>query len=234
MTSATRGRHRDADIIVIGAGAAGLAAATTLAESGLHVLVLEARDRVGGRIHTVASLRTGVPIEVGAEFIHGTAAPIRALAERYDLRTADIAGQRFEHTTRGLRVARDSSGRLDRVMRRLDVHRTPDRSFADAMRANRGSLRAADRSLATRFVEGFDAADATKVSERWLAAAGSPGYGVRESRMGRLMDGYGVLVQALARSLGTRVRLGAAVSEVRWRPGRVDVACAAGAGRRGR
>lgn len=226
-------RRLDADVIVIGAGAAGLAAAMSLVESGLDVLVLEARDRVGGRIHTVASLSTGVPIEVGAEFMHGTAAPIRALAERYDLRTVDIAGQRFEHTTRGLRVARDYSARLDRVLRRLDAHRTPDRSFADAMRANRGSLRAADRSLATRFVEGFDAADATLVSERWLALAGSPGHDVRESRVGRLLDGYGVLAHALARSLGSRVRLGAAVSEVRWRPGRVEVTSGGGAaGRR--
>lgn len=223
--------RRDADVIVIGAGAAGLAAATTLVDSGLDVLVLEARDRVGGRIHTVASLRSGVPIEAGAEFMHGVAAPIRAYAERYDLRVVDISGQRFEHTTRGLRVSRDYSSRLDGVMRRLDAHRTPDRSFADAMRANRGSLRAADRSLATRYVEGFDAADATKVSERWLAAAGSPGRDVRESRVGRLLDGYGALMDALASPLGTRVRLGAPVSEVRWRPGHVDVACAGGAGR---
>ena len=235
MSSATRGRHVDADVIVVGAGAAGLAAATSLVEGGLDVLVLEARDRVGGRLDTVTSLSTGVPIEVGAEFMHGTAAPIRALAERYDLRTVDISGQRFEHTTRGLRVARDYSGRLDRVLRRLDVHRTPDRSFAEAMRANRGSLRAADRSLATRFVEGFDAADATKVSERWLAAAESSGHDVRESRVGRLLDGYGVLAQALAGSLGRRVRLGATVSEVRWHPGRVDVTCGAAArGRRRR
>lgn len=231
MSKAQR-RGRDADVIVIGAGAAGLAAANVLIENGLDVLVLEARNRVGGRIETAASPETGIPIEIGAEFLHGAATACRELAERYGLRALDVSGQRFEHTTHGLRVSRDYSARLDRVLGRLDAHRSPDRSFADAMRANRGSLSAADRSLATRFVEGFDAADATLVSERWLAVAGWPGRDVRESRVGRLLDGYGALVHAIARPLGARVRLGAVVTEIRWRPGRVEVACASAGGRR--
>lgn len=216
--------RRDADVIVIGAGAAGLAAANILSENGLGVLVLEARHRIGGRIETVRSPETRMPIEIGAEFLHGAATASRELAERYGLRTIDVSGQRFEHTSRGLRVARDYSARLDRVLGRLDAHRSPDRSLADAMRANRGSLSAADRSLATRFVEGFDAADATLVSERWLAAAGWPGRDVRESRIGRMLDGYGALVHAMARPLGARVRLGTVASEIRWRTGHVEVA----------
>lgn len=228
----TRAYHHDADVIVIGAGAAGLAAANVLVEGGLDVLVLEARSRVGGRIETAASAETGMPIELGAEFLHGAATPCRELAERHGLRTIDVSGQRFEHARRGLRVARDFSARLDRVLGRLDAHRSPDRSFAEAMRANRGSISAADRSLATRFVEGFDAADATLVSERWLAVAGWPGRDVRESRVGRLLDGYGALVQALARPLGVRIRIGAVATEIRWRPGHVEVACAPARGRR--
>lgn len=228
----TRTHRRDADVIIIGAGAAGLAAANILIENGLDVLVFEARERVGGRIETVLAPETGMPIEIGAEFLHGAATACRELAERYGLRTIDVSGQRFEHTTRGLRVARDFSARLDRVLGRLDAHRSPDRSFAQAMRANRGSISTADRSLATRFVEGFDAADATLVSERWLAVAGWPGRDVRESRVGRMLDGYGALVHALARPLGARIRLGAVAANVRWRRGHVEVACAAVRGRR--
>ena len=60
-----------ADVLILGAGAAGLAAAHELAARGVGALVLEPRDRVGGRIHMVCDPASGVPIERGAEFVHG-------------------------------------------------------------------------------------------------------------------------------------------------------------------
>jgi monoamine oxidase len=62
-----------AEVIVIGAGVAGLKAARDLAAEGRSVLVLEARDRIGGRIHTVRD-RAPIPVELGAELIHGESA----------------------------------------------------------------------------------------------------------------------------------------------------------------
>ena len=59
------------DVIVIGAGAAGLTAAVELAKAGLSVLVVESRERIGGRILTLQSSAGSFPIELGAEFIHG-------------------------------------------------------------------------------------------------------------------------------------------------------------------
>ena len=56
---------------MIGAGAAGLAAAADLLRADLDVLILEARSRPGGRIHTERAAGWPVPIELGAEFIHG-------------------------------------------------------------------------------------------------------------------------------------------------------------------
>jgi phytoene dehydrogenase-like protein len=58
-------------VIVIGAGISGLAAACKLAGSGLSVTVLEARDRIGGRIFTRPNPASASAIELGAEFIHG-------------------------------------------------------------------------------------------------------------------------------------------------------------------
>jgi monoamine oxidase len=59
------------DVIVIGAGMAGLGAASTLKEAGYSVLVLEAQNRVGGRIKTNSSIFDGLPVELGAQWIHG-------------------------------------------------------------------------------------------------------------------------------------------------------------------
>jgi monoamine oxidase len=67
------------DVVIVGAGAAGLAAARALSERGVAFRVLEARDRIGGRILTLES-GAGAPIELGPELVHGAAEPAMALA----------------------------------------------------------------------------------------------------------------------------------------------------------
>ncbi|HEX6495950.1 MAG TPA: FAD-dependent oxidoreductase, partial [Acidobacteriaceae bacterium] len=59
------------DVLIIGAGIAGLAAAAGLTASGVQVLLLEARGRIGGRVHTLHSSDIEAPVELGAEFVHG-------------------------------------------------------------------------------------------------------------------------------------------------------------------
>jgi hypothetical protein len=76
----------DLDVIVIGAGAAGLSSARVLADAGKQVVVVEARDRIGGRLWTD---RTGmsVPVERGPEFIHGETASTWDLVREQGLKT---------------------------------------------------------------------------------------------------------------------------------------------------
>lgn len=82
-------------VLVIGAGAAGLAAAKSLKDAGWSVVILEARDRVGGRVWTDRSF--GVPVELGAGEIHGqNANPLTALAIQYGLITTPTRRDLFQ------------------------------------------------------------------------------------------------------------------------------------------
>ncbi|HEX3865193.1 MAG TPA: NAD(P)/FAD-dependent oxidoreductase, partial [Gemmatimonadaceae bacterium] len=221
---------KNPDVVVIGAGACGLTAATALAEAGLEPIVLEARDRIGGRVLTERAAGVPVPIELGAEFIHGEARLTHQTASAHGLATLDIAAEhRYIASSRGgngskLTRMRDYWSRLDRVMRRLRDDLDTDRSFRDAVAANRRVLLPRDRMLATQFIEGFDAADTTVISEKSLAG-GAPSDDPRAMRIGRPLGGYHAVLDALARNLRAHIRLGTVVTRVRWEPGRVIVEC---------
>ena len=94
----SRSQSEDVDVVIVGAGVAGLAAARKLHEEGARIAILEARDRIGGRILTVRDERTPVPIELGAEFVHGTAEEVVELAREARLVICDIHGERWRAT----------------------------------------------------------------------------------------------------------------------------------------
>src|ERR1041384_6245332 len=83
----------DFEVIIIGAGIAGLASALDLAHAGLRVAILEARDRIGGRIYTKRDPVTNAPIELGAEFIHGKPPEILDVLKKLGLRPVPASGE---------------------------------------------------------------------------------------------------------------------------------------------
>ena len=88
--------NQDSDqIIVIGAGAAGLMAARELGRAGKKVTILEARDRCGGRIHPLPAREFGYPADGGAEFIHGEAPVTRASLREAGLSLIPVRGTRW-------------------------------------------------------------------------------------------------------------------------------------------
>ena len=204
-------------VVVIGAGAAGLAAARALYEAGVDVEVVEARDRIGGRIFTITDSQTPHPIELGAEFIHGQAPELQQLLDDAALAAADVCGTRWTATPRGLRPLEGFWDRLDHGMRLLDSKRRADRSFVEALRERRGRRQAADRRLVRQYVEGFHAADPHLISARALADGGSPGDDIRERRLARVVDGYDRVIAWLAEPLAARIRLSSVVTAVRWK-----------------
>ena len=85
------------DLLVIGAGAAGLLAALEVALTGKSVAVIEARDHVGGRIDRMQPAGFSQPVETGAEFIHGDAAITFSLLKKAGIRCYSLEGEMWRH-----------------------------------------------------------------------------------------------------------------------------------------
>jgi monoamine oxidase len=223
------------DVAIIGAGAAGLAAARELRRRGRSMVVLEARERIGGRVSTVDDPRLPVPVELGAEFIHGTAPLTRRLLAEAGLAAYDVAGE--EWLAAGGSWRRTELRRpIDRVLGRIPAA-GPDRSFAEFLAAQRGSVPAPLRQAALAFVQGFWAADPRLISTRSLAPVdGEPASAAVAAiaATGRVAGGYGQLTRWLAGELAGAIRLGSPASSIRWRRGHVEVDHLAPAGVRGR
>jgi monoamine oxidase len=213
------------DILVIGAGAAGLAAARVLRAAGRDVLVLERAARLGGRIHTVHPLGPDLTVELGAEFLHGDAPATRALLEELGVRQVEGEGELWHASGGRLRRTERHFERVGRVLARIDTD-APDRSFAKFLRGTRVTRDA--RAAALRFVQGFHAADPERISAHSLAAPAGDVAEVRRS--GRVLAGQHSLVSGLAAAAGAELRPGCTVQRLTWRHGFVEAMARTDAG----
>lgn len=216
--------HARTDVVVIGAGVAGLAAARRLHEQGVRTLVLEARRRIGGRVLTARDTRSPSPIELGAEFVHGDAPELKEIARAANISVMDIVGERWTASNGRFSCVADFWARLDRVLGAADPHREPDRPLSRLLAEHPGGHRfAEDRTLAREFVEGFHAAELGRISERAVADGGNPGEDPAEQRIARVIEGYDAVPGWLARPLRPAPRLGHVATAIDWAPGRARV-----------
>jgi monoamine oxidase len=215
------------DVIVIGAGAAGLSAARELARAGLSVLILEARDRIGGRCWTRHEPGLSAPIEYGAEFIHGRPRATLSLLRALDIGADKRIGTRW-FVRLGALAAMDRAQVFDQVCQAMARAGKPRRdiSFAEYLQRRLGKRLSADAcTLAQRMVEGYDAADPQRVSARAIIEEWT-GEGTSGEVTFRPHDGYGAMLGAAASELtasGVRLRLHSVVRSVQWQRGRVRV-----------
>jgi len=216
------------DVAIVGAGVAGLAALRALTDAGFDVCVLEARDRIGGRMYTLHDDRLPHGIELGAEFIHGSAPELVEIVAEAGLTAFIIEGDRWRPRGKKLVKAKDYWSELHKVMRYLPED-GPDESFADFLDREPGGPSAGEaRRLSKQFVEGFHAAQPQKISAKALADGGAPSEDAEEQRIMRIPRGYDGVPQWLVRGLESQIMLETVVDTIEWEPRRVSISARRG------
>jgi monoamine oxidase len=208
------------DVLIIGAGASGLAAARDLSGARKKVAILEARDRIGGRIWTQHSADLALPIELGAEFIHGEAEDSFAIVESAGLLAYELPDDHRWARRGKLHRVEDYWELIHRVRSRIPK-RGRDVSFAEFLKKQR-NLSPKIKRLALQYVEGYHAAHADRISAATLRASDEE---QEDPKQFRIANGYDALLEWLRAGLDPErslLRLATAVTRVKWKRGHVE------------
>jgi monoamine oxidase len=214
------------DVVVVGAGAAGLAALAELDKAGLRVVCLEARDRIGGRIHTVHDPLAPLPVELGAEFIHGRPPEIWQIVHSQALCVYDCVDASLHIRDGKVQAEQDAWEPVSDVMKdmREAAEHGPDMSFAEFL--ERSPHSASAKELSASFVEGFNAARREIIGIASLRKDGRAADEIDGDRSFRFSNGYDAvpwhLLQRVERGLA-KLRLQSVARGIEWRAGAVIV-----------
>jgi monoamine oxidase len=218
------------DVIVIGAGVAGLNAARELSAAGRRVLVLEARSRIGGRILTVhvgpeTVNGSSVAVEVGAEFVHGLPADSWSLIREAGLETLERSGESYLFEAGRLSPSSQQGGGADRVLEDMADwlrQQPPDTDLAFAEYVGLAGLTPVAAEQARRYVEGFNAADQSRIGVAALVRQQAAEDLIEADRIFHIVGGYDQLPQFLAAQVerhGGLILLDRPVRRIDWRRG---------------
>jgi len=214
------------DVAVIGAGAAGLAAARALSGAGKRVCILEARDRVGGRISTLHLPDLPIPIELGAEFIHGASETTFPIVDASALSVVQLPNDHQWVRNGNREPLPNYWSAMQHVTSKIGRLRR-DIPFAEFLR-RRKDLDAHTCELARTFVEGYHAAHVERMSTLALRSADSEQEDDSDNPQFRIVNGQDSLIAFLRTGLDpqrTDLRLGTVVTDVQWSAGAVTLRC---------
>lgn len=210
-------------VIIIGAGAAGLSAGLALAAAGRQVTILEGRDRIGGRIQTATTKVGNLPVELGAEFIHGKDNEAWKIVRSAGLVTHEVPDRHWEKNGEHLRET-PFREELKKVMQELG-RCTFDETFESFLEGGT-SLDESRRQLAREYVEGYHGADAKRIGVRAVQRAEAAALEGGGADQFRVSVGYQALIDWMREKLAghqVTVHCRTVVKRVSWEPGRADV-----------
>lgn len=214
------------DIIILGAGVAGLACAAELASSKKQVLILESRNRIGGRICTHKDRKIQVPLELGAEFLHGDPSKMFRQLKISKLATSPACDRHFVRQGDQLVERIQFWPVLQKMSERLQSRKYRDRTVSEFMHTLSGEFSVNDLRLFKSYVEGFHAADLKLMSERGLAEEEKEKDDDEASKNYRFKMGYTHFVNLIRAKLdgeNQTIALKSKVSQLKWQRGKVEV-----------
>ena len=210
------------DIIILGAGAAGLSAAVELARAGLKITILEARDRIGGRIFTKHDPVCDAPVELGAEFIHGRPPEVWTLLRKHHIRARELKGEQW-CAQQGKLCQCDFRSKVDQILEKIDDH-GPDQSFLEFLErccpnTDKDPKLKDAKAWARSYVTGFHAADPALISVHSLVQGLRADEKIGGDRPFRMKGGYQSLIELFRRQLhqaGGSIEINTRAQSVRW------------------
>jgi monoamine oxidase len=212
------------DVIVIGAGVAGLAAACALSAKGISLRIFEARDRIGGRIFTLQDPDLDAPIELGAEFIHGRPPEIWNLLREGQIPVTEVDGDSWCFQDGHLSPC-DFFSEVDDILDNMDA-RKPDQSFQNYLQRCCQGASERTKQHALNYITGFNAADPERVSVHWLVRGMEAEEKIDGKHSFRANTGYAGLLEILLARLRhgqVKVETSAVIYNISWNPENVQV-----------